>query len=162
MAGVTPRCYPWEQTVEPLAPFDPPVARAVVSLLRSRGVPATSAQGDGEEMIVLVPADRRAAAFALLAGNMEQITALAREDGPRRTAAAAPSDPDDVHSGRPLVLERLRQGRLLIVLLLAPLLVATLARPGFPLSFALVVLVGGAALLLAWRQREQDREQRER
>jgi hypothetical protein len=140
-----------------LVDVDPPLAGAAVDVLVGRGLQARTDPGStGSTLSVSVPEEERDAALAALAAELEQIRALADE----RAAAAADStfgvwteDPDDPRAGPPLVMERFLSMRVLVVVLLAPLLAATLARPGVPLGLVLGVLVAGAVLVLALRDR---------
>lgn len=64
-------------------------------------------------------------------------------------------DEDETTERRPLVTERLRRlGWLALVLV--PLLVIALAQVPVPVSWALVILIGGLVLLVALRDRDDD------
>lgn len=65
-----------------------------------------------------------------------------------------PGDPDD-EQGPPLVLERLRRFGWVAVVL-APLLVITLAQITVSVEWAILVFVGGLVAITAWRHREPD------
>lgn len=145
--------------------FDAPVASAVVEVLRDRGIGAwTKATGSGlpgiaaGEQAVFVPAIRRDEAFAVLVGSMEEVRELADAEPRlvRPRGLGAPRSAIEDEEGPPIVMERIRRGGFLVALVLVPLLVITLARPGMPFVYGLVVFVGGMALLSAWRNREDD------
>lgn len=138
--------HPDRPATVPLVAFSPGLARAVVAVLARAGVPAWTAE-QAHETEVIVPADRREEAFAVLAAHMEQIHAeAADEPGDATEVDDEPGDPP------PLVMERFRNMGLL-ALVLVPLLVITLAAPGMPLGVAIVVYVGAIAVLTAWRER---------
>jgi hypothetical protein len=146
-------------TSEPLASFDPPLAAAVAAVLRAHGIGASEHGGADGEVVVRVPAGRREESFAVVADQMDAIRDLAAAEPadapPPRPPAAAADDDDD---GEPvIVLDVLRRYGVPIVLVLAPLLVVTLSRPSFPLAFALAIVIGGAAAIVWWREREEDR-----
>jgi len=143
-----------------LAAFDPDLAEAVVQVLRRHGVqawladaPARAAAG-GSERAVHVRPEQREPALGLLAEHMEEVGA--ELDG---------SDGDDADvplhgGGRPLVMERFRRIGLNLAIVLAPLLIISLARPPFPLGLTLVTLVGGMAVIVALRNRHAGGEDR--
>lgn len=148
-----------------LATFDPGLADAVVTVLRRAGVRAWSRRETGsEETAVHVPEDERSSALDLLADSMDEVHALARPGAeasrpaprpagePVHEAAEAALDEED---GPPIVMERLRRMGFL-ALMLAPLLVITLALPHVSLTVALVVYVGGLVVLTWWRNRGRD------
>ena len=144
-----------------LATFDPPVARAVVTVLRRAGIPAEAANLDvaehtGGEAPVLVPPDHRDAALALIASRMEDVRHHVLEH--ERHAAPPPSvDGDDLDAGhgRPLVLDRLRRLGFVGVALI-PLLVITLANVRLPAAYVAAIILGGIVLLTAWRNGRFD------
>jgi hypothetical protein len=150
----------------PLADFDPPVARAVIRVLRRAGVPADvhepATAGAGEDGVtVLVPGERRDEAMAALAAGMDAIQEELRrqappEHGPGGGTAASASAPEDAEEEPPLVFERLRRLGFLPVLLV-PLLVVTLSQIRLSAVYAFVLLVGGAAAVVAWRDRRRHR-----
>ncbi|HWH31329.1 MAG TPA: hypothetical protein VNU01_01515 [Egibacteraceae bacterium] len=61
--------------------------------------------------------------------------------------------PDSDEDGPPLVMERLRKFGWVAVVL-APLLVITLAQISIGVEWAIIVFVGGLVAITAWRQRE--------
>ena len=147
-----------------LATFDADLAAAVVRVLRRHGVQAWVAEQpteDGRQRAVHVAAPQREPAFAVLADRMEEVH---RELAERRPAAAerpeheqGPSEPPGT---RPLVMERFRRIGLNVAVLLAPLLVVSLARPPFPVAIALLTLVGGIALIVVLRERQRHHHDR--
>jgi hypothetical protein len=145
----------------PLSEFEPLLAHAVVSVLQRAGVPASLAMGDAsrDEAVVLVPAERREEAFAVLAGSMDAVheelrARVPRAAAPRPEVAAAPGDDDEV--GRPLLFERLRSLGFLPVLLI-PLLVVTLAQVRLPAAVTAAIVIAGMVLLTAWRNGRRAR-----
>lgn len=164
---------PDQDASAPLATFDPPVARAVVTVLRRQGVPARTGDQPSsvDEAEVLVPGDRREEALTLLAARMEEVSALAapgqgadQEDtappvtSPVTTSGWHPDAGADEGEGRPIVMERLRAMGLGIAALLVPLLVIVYAAPSLPVRWALVVFVGGLVAVYAWRRRSESDE----
>lgn len=130
-----------------LAAFDPPIARAVVAVLRSEGIRAWLVGETAEDasLVHVVPEDR-GAALAALTRRMEEVHERAGEE--------AEVDADLGVADPPLVMERFRSAGLLIGVILAPLLVVTLARTRLSVGMTLAVVVGGAvALMLARRPR---------
>lgn len=151
----------------PLADFDAPVARAVVVVLRRAGVPARLAgevpPGSADpELTVVVPEDRRDEALAAMAAAMEEIQAEVSRQAPAPTAPAGPDaddedeDEDEEGGHRPLLFERLRRLGFLPVLLV-PLLVVTLSQTRLPAAYAIALVVGGAAAVVAWRDGRRRR-----
>lgn len=149
-------------TSEPLATFDPALAAAVVTVLRRRGIAASEQAEPPDEVLVRVPTGRRDEAFAVVAAEMELIRDLASGDEP--APAPAPSSSSslaeaqsaaDEEGERVLVFEVLRRYGVVLVVVLAPLLIVTLSRPSMPLAFALAVVVGGAAAIVWWRDRDE-------
>ncbi|HUG84499.1 MAG TPA: hypothetical protein VMM13_08030 [Euzebya sp.] len=150
-----------------LSAFDQRTASAVVSVLRRAGVAAWLAAGHDEDVEVLVPDGQREVAMRELGTRMEEVRAEVQSAPPSddrpaeptgavaRTGAPVP-DPDDVHAGPPLVMERFRSMRILAAVVMAPLLVVTLA-PTLRGSTARVVLVVlatvAAGVVLAFRRR---------
>lgn len=142
-----------------LATFDPRVARAVVTVLRREGVPATVEPLDHGEAEVRVSSGRREEALALLARHMEQVHELAGEqDAGTVTATSMPLDSaaEDDETGPPIVMERLRRLGLGVALVLAPLLVITLSGTDLPMGYALALFVMGLAAVVYWRNRQAD------
>lgn len=133
-----------------LATFEPALAAAVVQVLRRRGVPASEGSSAGGEAAVLVPADRREDALRVLADRMEDIHTEARGPALSPTQVAELHPDEDDEATRPLVFERLR-GLGLLPVLLIPLLVLTLANVRLPMAYSVVFVVGGMALVMAWR-----------
>jgi hypothetical protein len=136
-----------------LETFTPPLARAVVEVLRQGGIPAWADEESGRgagELAVRVPDGLREEAFVFLASRMDEVHRLAADD---------PDGETDGHAAeRPIVMERFRSLGFL-ALLLAPLLVVTLASPRLPRPLALIVLVGGMAAIVAWRNRQSRDEE---
>ena len=140
-------------TSEPLASFDPPLAAAVAAVLRAHGIAASEHDEAGGEVGVRVPAGRREEAFAVVADQMDAIrdlTAPSPDDEPVAGGVDGAAEREPV-----IVLDVLRRYGVVLVLVLAPLLVVTLSRPSMPLAFALAVVVGGAAAIVWWREREE-------
>jgi hypothetical protein len=149
---------PQQRPYVPLTTFDERTARAVVAVLHRAGVPAAARPSVGEEVEVTVPEGARDEAMRILGSRMEEVTdaigAADRETAARRPSAPAP-DPDDVHAGPPLVMERLRSLSWLAAVFLVPLLAVTIAGPvrgDLRILFA-VVLMFAVAGLLWWRRR---------
>jgi hypothetical protein len=145
-----------------LATFDPPVARAVVSVLRRAGIGADAVDLDtaelaGGEATVLVPPHQRDEALHLLAGRMEAIRQHVLEHE-RRAAPPAPSVEVDDEAGphRPLVLEQFRRFGF-VAIALVPVLVVTLANVRLPGVYVGALVLGGIVLLTAWRNGRFDR-----
>lgn len=148
---------PQDGTSVQLATFDPPVAEAVVAVLRRERVPATVEPLDHAEAEVRVPAARRDEALALLATHMEAIRELVEDatDGDTTTTTSLPlAEPDD-ETGRPIVMERFRRMGLGIAVVLAPLLVITLAAPDLPIGYALLLFLAGLVAVVYWRNRQE-------
>lgn len=138
-----------------LATFEPPLAEAVVILLTREGIATTVEPVDLDEVEVRVPADRRVEAMALLASHMEQIHELVAQSG-SVTATPLPLADHSVETdenGPPIVLERLRRMSLGLVVLLAPLLVISLAGVRLPIGYALALFVLGLVAVVYWRNR---------
>ncbi len=149
-----------------LADFTPPLAAAVARTLREHGV---AAQVDATEPArVLVPGSQRDEAVALMAAHMEQIRARVRPEDERGAAGAAQAASPPSATGptphrepgveaeaatRPLLTERLRRLWPLALLLIP--LVGLLGPTRVPADLALLVLVGGMALVLMLRQRRR-------
>lgn len=160
-----------------LATFDPPLADAVVTVLRREGIPARSEPVDQDQVEITVPADRREQALSLLAGRMEAVHELVGGSGEVKTVESEgiPSpagDPDggeseDLWEGeveapeRPLLMERLRGVGYGLAALLVPLLVITVAGRNLPAGYALAVFVGGLVAITWWRGRHRDGESTE-
>lgn len=139
-----------------LASFEQPLAAAVVRVLRREGVPADERRGPDAEVTVLVPAERRADAMRVLAARMEDIRdAVEPARGPSSGGEVGEGDEE---AARPLLFERLRRLGLLPIALI-PLLIITLANVRLPMAYAAAVLVGGMALLLAWRNGRFDKDE---
>jgi hypothetical protein len=145
----------------PLADFDPPIAEAVVTVLRRAGLPAAVGEATDEEATVVVPADRREEAFAVLGRSMDAVhseLAEARAVAVRRAPQPPELDEYGEEYGRPLVFERLRQFGFLAVLLV-PLLVVTLAQVRLPAVYMAVAVIAGVVALTAWRNGRLDRSE---
>lgn len=128
-----------------LATFDRVVAAAVELVLGRAGIPARLGDEGGPEVDVLVPEVHRDRALEILAAQMEQINALSREP------VSPPEEHDEDHE-RPLVMDRFRSLGVL-ALVLAPLLVVTLAVPALPRGLAIAVFLGGMVAVVALRDR---------
>jgi len=148
--------HPDHGTSAQLATFDPPVAEAVVAVLRREGIPASVEPLDHAEAEVRVPAARRDEALSVLAGHMEAVRQLVESVDGGDTAGPGPPDEPGDETGPPLVMERLRSMGLGIVLVLAPLLVITLAAPDLPIGYSLVVFVAGLVAVVYWHNRQED------
>jgi hypothetical protein len=146
--------------------FPRPLAHAVVSVLRRHGVQAWAKDAgeslpglDDGQAAVFVPVGARDMAVATMAATMEEIREEA-EQTPRlvrpRGLGSARSEIED-EPGPPIVMERIRRMGF-IGLLLAPLLVITLAAPGMPMALAIAIYVAGLVALTAFRQRAADDE----
>ncbi len=149
----------------PLADFDPALARAVVTVLRREGIPATIVGDEVSamaEVTVLVPDELREAALATMWRSMEAITAEQRRTTPVSTAWTQPEaafeDPHESEEddGPPLLFERLRSLGFVPVLLI-PVLVVTLAQVRLPAAYVVAIIIGGMAALVAWRDGRRDR-----
>ncbi len=148
-----------------LTAFDRRTAQAVVTVLGRAGIDAWLAGVDAEEAEVHVPEGRRDEALRALGARMEEVrqaaaevdAAEARRRGDRgRAPRAAPRDPDDVHDGPPLVMERLRGMGWLLAVLLVPLLAVTLAptlRGDVAIRAVVVVAVVVVAVIVYRRRR---------
>jgi hypothetical protein len=133
-----------------------------VTVLRANGVQAWIDEEGvtaGDSVSVHIPPDAHDAAVETLARHMEEIHALAGQGRRRAQAGQATQsgpanlDEDDLGSGPPLVMERFRQAGFVIALVLAPLLVVTLARTPMSRGLALGIVILGAVLLAALRNR---------
>lgn len=160
-----------------LATFDPPLADAVVTVLRREGIPARSEPVDHDQVEITVPADRREQALTLLAGRMEAVHELVAGSGEVKTVESDghmppagkqhPADHEGLHedageaSERPLLMERLRGVGYGLAALLVPLLVITVAGRNLPAGYALVVFVAGLVAITWWRGRRRDGESTE-
>lgn len=150
----------------PLAEFEAPVAEAVVAVLLRSGLPASLGEvsrrpGEGAEVEVLVPADRRSEAMAAMAASMEAVQEELRRrggDGPGSEGRGAAEEPEEhEEQERPLLFERLRALGFL-PLLLVPLLIVTLAQVRLPSVYMVAVVVGGMVVLYAWRDGRRHRD----
>ncbi|CAN5361209.1 hypothetical protein BH23ACT9_BH23ACT9_16210 [soil metagenome] len=143
-----------------LTAFDRRTAAAVVTVLQGAGVSAWTGADDGADVEVRVAADDRDRALTELGARMEEVHAAvskADRQAPRVQADAPLPDPDDVHAGPPLVMERFRSMRYLTAIVLAPLLVVTLAPTlrGGTGRMVVIIGMGVVAGLLLWRARRQ-------
>jgi len=127
------------------AAFDPPIARAVVTVLRSEGLRAwlVGESAEDEFLVHVVPEDR-AAALTALNRRMEEVRICAGDEA-ATAADIVPGDP-------PLVMERFRRAGLAIGVILAPLLVVTLARTRLSIGMTLAIVFGGAVILMLVRR----------
>jgi hypothetical protein len=147
-----------------LASFDPPVARAVVAVLRRAGVAAEASDVDtaeaaGGEATVLVSPAQRDAALALVAARMEDVRQHVLEHERRVAPPPEVVEVDDDEPRRPLVLERFRRLGF-IAIALVPALVVTLANVRLPAAYVGAIVLGGIVLLTAWRNGRFDRPDR--
>lgn len=149
---------PDRDTDTQLATFDPPVARAVAAVLEREGMSATVEPLDHGEAEVRVATERRDEALVLLARHMERVHELAaKQHVDAVTATPLPLDPSpDDEDSRPIVMERLRRMGLGIAVVLAPLLIITLAGPDLPIGYALVLFLAGLVAVVYWRNRQAD------
>lgn len=149
------------QTSAQLATFDLPLAEAVVTVLEQEGIATIVAPHDGQEVEVLVPAERRDEALALLADRMEQIHQLVKDAGAATatslplTDRTVPDTTDDDETGPPIVMERLRRMSFGLVILLAPLLVISLSG-ALPIGYALALFILGLVGIVYWRNRQDE------
>lgn len=146
------------QTTAQLATFDPPLAEAVLAVLSGAGFEASLEPLDHDEVEVRVPAARRAEALALLADRMEEIHDRVAEPGTTTVTPVPPTDRydrTDDEDGPPIFLERLRRMSLGVVVLLAPLLVISLAGVNLPIGYALALFVVGLVAVVYWRNRNE-------
>lgn len=140
-----------------LTSFDPVTADAVVAVLGRAGLAAWQdpSPDDSGDVLVRVPAGLRDAAMRLMGQRMEEIQAEMASRRPP-TVTAARLDPDDPSHGPPLMMERFASMRVLVVALVGPLLVVTIAGPFLPRQARVVIfLVIGAGLLVAMARRRR-------
>lgn len=163
---------PADGTSAQLATFDPPLADAVVTVLRREGIPARSEPVADDQVEITVPADRREQALTLLAGRMEAVNELVNGSGDVTTvdSESPPTGERRLVEGedlqgdgeetpqRPLLMERLRRVGYGLGALLVPLLVITVAGRNLPAGYALAVFIGGLVAITWWRSRRQDAE----
>jgi hypothetical protein len=144
---------------EPLADFDAPVARAVVTVLARAGIPARVAElaPSPDERTVIVPAERRDEALAALAASMEAIRDELRGPAQAPPAPAAGTFADDDEDARPLLFERLRSLGFL-PLLLVPLMVIGLSQVPLPAGYTLAIFVAISVAVVAWRDGRMRRD----
>lgn len=138
-----------------LTAFDPRTAQAVVAVLQRAGVRAWAAATSDAEIEVLVAQGSRQEALNILRNQMEEVRRVALEHDATAPVPAVPPDPDDAHAGPPLVMERLRNLRVLAAVVMVPLLVVTLA-PTIRGEVRIAVLLAAVAvgvLILLWRRR---------
>ncbi|MGI9018399.1 MAG: hypothetical protein ACR2HR_15065 [Euzebya sp.] len=145
-----------------LTAFDRRTAQAVVTVLQRAGIDAWTGMDEDEDTPVLVAEGLREQALQVLGQRMEEVRqATAEADrNAARSATTGPShpprDPDDVHDGPPLVMERFRSMRVLAVVIMVPLLAVTLAPTirGVVRVVVFVVLLGlGAVIVVRHRNR---------
>lgn len=104
---------------------------------------------------MLVAQGSRQEALNILRNQMEEVRRVALEHDATAPVPAVPPDPDDAHAGPPLVMERLRNLRVLAAVVMVPLLVVTLA-PTIRGEVRIAVLLAAVAvgvLILLWRRR---------
>lgn len=153
--------HPEPETSAQLATFDPPLASAVVAVLRRVGISATVEPLDHDEVEVRVPAARREEALAALASRMEEVQRLARATSGNGHSGPGEQEPvgeaDEGEDGGPaIVMERLRRMGLGIAVVLTPLLVITLVGRQLPIGYALALFVLGLVTVVYWRNRAED------
>lgn len=145
-----------------LTTFDDRTARAVVVVLRRAGIDASATPGPQDETEVRVPEPDRDRAMQVLGARMDEVVeaVTAADQGDRRRVVTPPPavdlpDPDDVHAGPPLVMERFRSMSYLAVVVLVPLLIVTLAPTvrGNVRVVVAIVLMGVVAALVVRRRR---------
>lgn len=143
----------------PLTAFDRRTATAVVAVLRRAGVQAWAGDEVDGDVEVRVAPEQRDQALRELGDRMEEVReAVLAAERAAPPPPAPPPDPDDVHAGPPLVMERFRSLSWLGAVVLAPLLVVTLA-PSLRGGTARSVVVGLALLAVVgvltarWRRR---------
>ncbi|AXV07482.1 hypothetical protein DVS28_a2803 [Euzebya pacifica] len=145
-----------------LTSFDRATADAVVAVLSRAGIPAWQDAEPDEygDTVVRVPDGQRNAAMREMGSRMEEIAdEIAAAPAPRASIGRADGpvhrDPDDVHDGPPLVMQRFRDLRVLIVVVLAPLLAVTIAGPFLPRSLRVVafVVIVAAVGAVIWQRR---------
>jgi hypothetical protein len=148
----------------PLDTYERPLADAVVTVLGRHGIPAwTKDSGealpglDRGQAAVFVPAASRDMALATMAGAMEEIRDEVDQTPHlvRPRGLGSPRSDIEDEPGPPIVMERIRRMGF-VGLLLAPLLVITLAAPGMPMALAIAIYVAGLVALTAFRQRERE------
>lgn len=130
---------------ETLTAFDPRTARAVVTVLNDAGVRAWAVDGSEGDTDVMVAEGARDDALRILGSSMEEVRRVALEHDATTPVPPVPPDPADVHAGPPLVMERLRNLRVLTAVVMVPLLVVTLA-PTIRGDVRIAVLVAAAAI----------------
>lgn len=142
-----------------LTAFDPVTADAVVTVLRRAGIAVWQAEGRDEhgDVQLRVAPDERGRAMAELGRRMEEVRdEVAGHVPPPRAVQEAPvRDPDDPRDGPPLTMERFADLRVLVVVLLGPLLVVTIAGPFLPRTARVVVfavIAVGLGVVLARRR----------
>lgn len=153
---------PGDTPLEPLAVFDPPLARAAVAVLRAAGVRAWLEPGRPDGDAVYVVPDDHDAAWQALARRMEEVRAQAADASAARPSVPvgrAPAEPphDDAEAHRPLVLERFRSAAALVVVLLVPLLAVTLAQTALPRGAVPAIVLAGTVVVLGVLLRGGDR-----
>lgn len=139
-----------------LTTFDQRTARAVVAVLQHQGLDAWAETGTTEDTPVIVAEGQRDRAWRILNDRMEDVRQSVAEDTERaQSKAPTTSDPDDVHDGPPLVMERFRNFAWVAAVLLVPLMAVTLA-PTIRGRTAIWVAIGVATVvfgILAFRRR---------
>lgn len=126
----------------------------MAATLRDHGLPADVVER-GDEADVVVSADRRDDAVALMASHMDEIRD--RVDAPEPlepTLTVTPDDDvaasEDEEASRPLVFERLRRLWLVPVMLVPPLILLGFAS--VPANFAVIAMIGAMVGVVALRQ----------
>lgn len=151
--------HPEPDTSAQLATFDPPLASAVVAVLRGMGISAAVEPLDHDEVEVRVQAARREEALAVLASRMEEVQRLAQASLAGGGSPATEQQPaGDAEAEPPIVMERLRRMGLGIAVVLTPLLIITLAGGPLPIGYALALFILGLVAVVYWRHRaDEDR-----
>lgn len=129
----------------------------MAATLRDHGLAADVVER-GDEADVVVSADRRDDAVALMASHMDEIRdRVDAPEPPEPTLTVSPGDDvpasEDEEASRPLVFERLRRLWLVPVMLVPPLILLGFAS--VPANFAVIAMIGAMAAVVALRQRRR-------
>lgn len=138
--------------MEPFAELDPPLAQAVVAVLRDAHLRAWVEESGGDVDRVYVVREDHTAAEVTLTARMEDVQALARRIAEPPPPAGAARHDTGGEARRPLVLERFRRTAVVVVALLVPVLAVTLAQAALPRgAAAALVLLGVVAVAVLVR-----------